>query len=53
MLNLAINLFLFIAILFMIGIIFFFVWLIVTLIFAANEIKKGHEIIMRSDNDGT
>lgn len=50
MLNLAINLFLFIAILFMVGAIFLFFWIVTVIVFAVKDIKKEYKINERSDS---
>lgn len=52
MLNLAINLFLFIAILFMVAIVFGFFWVITVVVFAVKEIKKEYKVSVRGDMHG-
>ncbi|WP_158233897.1 hypothetical protein [Sporosarcina sp. P34] len=52
MLNLAINLFLFIAILFMVGFMFLFFWVVTVFVFAVKEVKKEYSINVRSGERG-
>ena len=52
LLNLAIDLFLFIAILFMVGAIFLFFWIVTVIVFAVKDIKKEYKVTVRSDTDG-
>ena len=52
LLNLAINLFLFIAILFMIAIVFGFFWVITVIVFAVKEVKKEYKVYVKGDTHG-
>lgn len=51
MLNLAINLFLFIAILFMVAVVFGFFWVITVIVFMVREVKEVYSE-KGSGNDG-
>lgn len=51
MLNLAINLFLFVVILFMVGAVFLFFWIFTVIAFMVKEVKKEYSINVRSGED--
>lgn len=52
MLNLAINLFLFIAILFMVAAVFGFFWVITVIVLVVKEVKKEYKVYVKGDTHG-